>query len=155
MNVLGVDPGASGGLAIINSKTLKIVRGQRMPTYQLRGKSVVSPDGVMAFADSVDVEVAVIEQVHAMPTQGVSSAFSFGRLTGGIEAVAFLIAPRLEWVTPQVWKKHFGLSSNKQESIDAARLKFGSSYGWEKKADEGIAEAALIARWFIDKYDIS
>jgi crossover junction endodeoxyribonuclease RuvC len=154
MNILGVDPGKSGGLAVINSKTLNIVRGIRMPTYQLRGKAVVSPHGVLAWADSVDIEVAVIEQAHAMPLQGVSSAFSYGRVTGGIEAVVAIMVERMEWVTPSVWKKHFGLGSSKQESIDLAKLKFGSSYGWDKLADEGIAEAALIARWFIDRYNL-
>ena len=151
MNILGVDPGASGGLAIVNSKTLKLVRGIRMPTYKIRGKSIVSPGGVYAFGDGVKIEVAVIEMVHAMPKQGVSSSFSFGRSTGAVEAIAHLMASRIEWVPPRAWKQHFKLSSSKQESIDAAQAMFGEGWVWHKKADDGIAEAALIARWFIDK----
>ena len=152
MNILGIDPGASGGLAIVNSKTLKLVRGLRMPTYKIRGKTIVSPGGVYAFGDGVKIDTAVVEAVHSMPGQGVASSFSFGRSTGAVEAIAHLMATRIEWVTPQVWKKHFGLSKVKQESIDACIAMFGADYHWTAKADEAFAEAALIARWFIDKY---
>lgn len=155
MIILGVDPGKTGGLAIVDSAAMKILGGCRMPTYKHRGKDIVSGNGVMAFVSGFQIDVAVIEQVHAMPKQGVSSAFSFGRVTGAIEAVAGLITDKLEWVTPVVWKKHFKLSKDKQASIDAAKTMFGDSYHWKFKADDGIAEAALMARWWLDKIDKS
>lgn len=153
MIILGIDPGVTGGLALINSARMELVDGLRMPVYERRGKKRVSPGAVMAFVEGTKVDKIVIEDVHAMPRQGVSSSFSFGRSTGAIEAVSFLITNgALEWVTPAVWKKHFGLSTDKQASMDAARLMWGEKFRWTAKVDNGIAEASLIARWFVDKY---
>lgn len=152
MNILGVDPGATGGLAIVDSGRMTIISGCRMPTYKFKKKALVSPNGVMAFVGSISIDLVVVEQVNSMPGQGHTGAFSFGRTTGAIEAVAGLLCPRLEWVPPSTWKKHFGLSKNKQASIDLAKRTFGYSYQWQHLADDGIAEAALITRYWIDKY---
>jgi hypothetical protein len=54
----------------------------------------------------------------------------------------------VNWVTPQKWKKHFSLSSDKAASLDRARLEFGASSLWTVKANDGIAEAALIALYW-------
>ena len=158
MNVLGIDPGASGGLAIVNSKTLKIIRGTRMPTYKIqpgisKGSKfydIISPGGIMAFADNVKIDTAVIEAVASRPEQSAQSGFQFGRVTGGVEAMAHMIAKDLVWVSPQRWKSHYHLSINKAESIMVAKANFKETYTWKFKKDEGIAEAALMALWFID-----
>lgn len=159
MNILGIDPGASGGLAIVTTKVIRpprIEHGMRMPLTSHRGKKLVDAKAVFKWLHThedhgIIIDVAVCEWVHAMPRQGVSSSFSFGRSTGAVEAIASLYAERMVWVTPVAWKKHFGLSKDKQASIDAARHYFGRSYHWERKADEGIAEAALMAQWYVDK----
>ena len=152
MNILGVDPGQGGGLAIVNRTHRKIVSGTRMPTFEHRGKKLVSPNGIMAWVGNIKIDAIIIERVHAMPKQGVSSSFTFGRSTGAVEAICGMILQgQLNWVSPQVWKKHYGLSSNKQASLDAAATAFGESFTWTKKADDGIAEASLMALWFIDK----
>jgi crossover junction endodeoxyribonuclease RuvC len=124
----------------------------RMPTMQHRGKKLVDGKQMIEFLLRWDVDVMVCEWVHAMPRQGVTSAFSFGRSTGAVEALGLFWAGRAEWVSPQVWKKHYGLSKDKQASLDLAQQKFGDDFVWRKKADDGIAEAALIAHWFLDKH---
>jgi hypothetical protein len=98
----------------------------------------------------VPIDVAVIEWVHAMPKQGTVSTFAFGRATGAVEAVAQLTAERVVWVTPQRWKKFYGLSRDKTASINLAKEKFGSAWKWDKRAEDGIAEAALMALWYVD-----
>jgi hypothetical protein len=150
MNVLGIDPGAKGGMAIINSTSMKLVRGIRMPTYKLRGKTLVSGNGVLQFCDGIQIDVGVIEQQSGRPGQSSVATFSFGRSTGAIEIMTTMVAEHCEWVTAQKWKKHFHLSSNKRESLDAVKIMFGDTHDWSILANDGIAEAALIARWWID-----
>jgi crossover junction endodeoxyribonuclease RuvC len=150
MRVLGVDPGQSGGLAILHGG--RLVKGTRMPIVKIRGKAQVDARAVVRWWDDclVPFDVAVIEAVHAMPRQGVSSSFQFGRMLGGIEALVYSTGARVEYVTPAAWKKAMGLSTDKQASIDAAKIMFGSAADelLKHKADDGIAEAALIAAYW-------
>ena len=152
MMILGIDPGASGGLAVIDSDLMQIVKGFRMPTQKLGVKTLVDANGIIQALGDVDLDAVMIEHVHSMPGQGHVGAFSFGRSTGAAEAVASLICDRLDWVPPSTWKKHFKLSSDKQLSINLAQSMFGLSYTWKYKADDGIAEASLMARYWIDKF---
>lgn len=150
MRILGVDPGQSGGLAILHGG--RLVKGRRMPVVELRGKKQVDARAVVDWwGDCLrPFDAAVIEAVHAMPKQGVSSSFQFGRMLGGIEALVFSVGVPVHYVTPAAWKRAMGLSSSKQASIDAAKLRFGSAADelLQHKADDGIAEAALIAAYW-------
>lgn len=148
--IVGIDPGISGGVAALDRRG-KFVDGRRMPVLRHRGKAMVDARALQAFLQRLPpIDIIIIEQVHAMPRQGVTSSFTFGRMTGGAEAIAQLIAP-IEWVTPNAWKKALGLSSVKQESFDAALLRFGPNKLWAVKANEGIVEAALMAAYYLDK----
>lgn len=153
MRILGVDPGQAGGLAIVHGG--RLVKGTRMPIVKIRGKAQVDARAVVRWWDDclVPFDVAVIEAVHAMPRQGVSSSFQFGRMLGGIEALVYSTGARVEYVAPAAWKKAMGLSTEKQASIDAAKLMFGSAADelLKHKADDGIAEAGLIAAYWRDK----
>jgi len=144
--ILGVDPGQNGGLALVEDGVL--VNGIRMPTLKHRQKKVIDAGEVMMFLRG-RLGLIVIESVHAMPKQGVSSSFQFGRSFGAIEALMQLQGAPIVYVTPSVWKKALGLSSDKQASIDAAHLRFGDPARRliRYKADDGIAEAALLAEW--------
>ena len=148
IRILGVDPGQSGGLAIIHGG--RLVKGARMPVLELRGKKQVDARAVIEWLAGDAFDVAVIEAVHAMPRQGVTSSFQFGRMLGGIESLVFSYGKPVHYVTPASWKKAMGLSSDKQASIDAAKIRFGSDVDGmlTRKADDGIAEAALIAAYW-------
>lgn len=150
--ILGIDPGQSGGMAIIHPDRLEIVDGTRVPTTKAKCKVVLNTAAARDFLAPYNCGVAIIEQVGTMPGQGIVSAFSFGRITGALEAVAGMEALDTHWVTPAVWKRHYGLSRDKQASIDTARKLFGSSYRWQYKADEGIAEAALIGLYYRQRH---
>lgn len=143
MLVLGIDPGFTGGLAIIDSKTLEVVEKCPMPMIEVKkqksrkvrktdpeyGKQktktytgthkMVNLHKLNAKLErmSEQVGVAYLEQVHARPAEGVSSSFRFGQGYGNLEA--FLIAHGIKtvYVTPQAWTKkiHKGVTS----SIDA------------------------------------
>jgi crossover junction endodeoxyribonuclease RuvC len=126
-----------------------LVWGARMPIVKMRGKAMIDARRVAQLLEE-PFDVAVIEAVHAMPRQGVSSSFQFGRMLGGIEALVYATGARVEYVTPAAWKKALGLSTEKQASIDAAKIRFGSVADevLRHKADDGIAEAALIAAYW-------
>ncbi len=151
-HVLGIDPGLKGGWAVVKVIGKQLIAGERMTTMTHRGKKLIDARKLhQVLSDAPRIDVAVIEQVHAMPRQGVSSSFTFGRVTGAAESVAMLVAPRVEWVSPATWKRALGLSSDKRESLDAAAMAFGSSTRWDVAANDGIAEAALLARYWIAK----
>lgn len=87
----------------------------------------------------------IIENVHAMPKQGVSSTFNFGRAYGVIEAVANMTAYPVHFVSAQCWKKHHGLIGKpKTASVDLARSIWPSA-PLNLKRHHGRADALLMA----------
>lgn len=92
--------------------------------------------------------IAVIEKVGPMPTDGCVAAFAFGEAVGGLNTVLELLGLKVLRITPQVWKKYYGLIREKgeakrdfkKESIAKAKEYCGLS---DVKAD--VAEAALLA----------
>jgi hypothetical protein len=87
------------------------------------------------------------ELVHSMPNQGVASTFQFGRAVGVITAVAELTRYPLHLTSPQKWKKHYHLSSDKGEALDMARMLWPEAKLTLKK-HIGRAEALLIAEYW-------
>ena len=155
MLILGIDPGSSGGLAIVESKVNslpKIIWASKMPVVSIYNKKIIDVMKVSLALKEYSIDVTIIEKVHAMPRQGVSSSFQFGRIFGGIEAISYIYTKRVDYIAPAVWKKSLGLGSSKQESLDLARLKFGKLNFWDLKSNDGIAEAALLALFWIEKH---
>jgi len=154
MRILGVDPGQRGGLAVINGAELE--SAIRMPTYQFKGKAVIDGRAIINWLAGIGPEgsapfqCAVIEAVHAMPRQGVTSSFQFGRMLGGVEVTVTSYGAPVEYVSPATWKKAMGLDRDKASSIDMAKLKFGKRAEEliKFKADDGLAEAALLATYW-------
>ena len=139
--IIGFDPGKSGGIAALDANSGAYIDGIRTPILKHGKRDVVDTAAINDFirrVSSDDISDIVIEAVHAMPAQGVTSMFNFGRHTGSIEGWAVATGKPVNWVTPQ----------NKRASLDRARLDFGAERLWEVLANDGIAEAALIARWF-------
>jgi len=89
------------------------------------------------------------ELVHSMPNQGVASTFQFGRAVGVITAVCTLTNYPLHMVSPMRWKRHFHLSSDKDEALDCARMLWPSA-PLKRKKDINIAESLLIALYWRD-----
>lgn len=150
MKLLGIDPGAiSGAYAILDTDTGLAFVGD-IPVID---KNVNCPE-LARIIDLHEPDRAIIERVGSMPGQGISSAFSFGRGVGRIEGVVAGMM-RIEFVTPQVWKKHFRLPGgpkNKEMSRARAIQLFPSVTGLARKMDSGRAEALLIAKWYAEKH---
>lgn len=159
MIVLGIDPGQTGGLALVDSYGGGIiVDATMMPVIKVGNKKSLDIKKALDWIeedDAVLLHVGVIEKVHAMPKQGVSSSFQFGRMFGSAEAIMYISCVRKDYVAPRIWKKDMGLTSDKYASMDLATRLFGDDARkdyWQLKKHEGVAEAALIALWWIRKY---
>jgi crossover junction endodeoxyribonuclease RuvC len=146
---LGIDPGLGGGLALIETKEgapPAFIAGIRVPVVRHRGKGMIDARELLVWmTDLGQIDQAVIEQVSARPGQGVTSAFTFGRSTGAVEALAQLMAETVIWTAPSVWKKDLGLGTEKRDSLDLCRLRFGTAFTFTALSDDGVAEAALLA----------
>lgn len=149
--ILAIDPGAKGALAffdpskgtldIVDCPTVEVKRGAKI-------KTEISPQMVAAIIGSRQPSQAIIEKVGAMPGQGVSSMFQFGRGVGMYEGVLAALQIPVTYVTPQAWQKAMGVRDGK----DGARARAAELYPayaqmFSRKKDDGRADAALMAYW--------
>jgi crossover junction endodeoxyribonuclease RuvC len=154
--VIGIDPGISGAIAVFDWYTQSLVEVVDMPTLEVdsgktkkRHISAVSLCNYLTLFSNAHV---VIEKVGAMPGQGVSSMFNFGRSAGIIEGVVAAMHFPSTYVTPAAWTKAVGRAAGKDASRMRAMELFPSKAELFKRAkDDGRADAALIAYWYITK----
>lgn len=154
MIYIGIDPGLGGGIGAVDDNG-RFVCCESMPVLtEGNSKSIDARAAWLLVGDinsmsSYNAKVA-IEKVGAMPGQGVTSMFNFGRSYGAIIGVVstFLI-PRHD-VPPQVWKRHHGLIGKDKEASRGLAVKLFPAANLSKKKDHGMAEALLIAKWLRD-----
>ena len=154
MRIIGIDPGLSGAIAILDG--LEIFDMFDMPVMsvgkknknQLNSAQLVSimKKHILAKGDTF----VIVEQVSAMPGQGVTSMFNFGQTFGAIKGISASLNLPIFYVRPAKWKKHFELIN---ASKDASRTKVIEMYPsisdrLRKKKDVNKADAILIARYF-------
>jgi len=153
MITIGIDPGISGAIAIL--KDGKLIDAFDMPIMPMGVKGKKNQVNAAGLVDNLHDTICrnqgecqvVIERVSAMPGQGVTSMFSFGMSYGVCLGVCAALNLPITYVTPQAWKKKFGLSGAEK---DASRTKViemfpqQSNY-FARKKDHGRADAVLIA----------
>lgn len=153
MKFVGIDPGKSGGLAIIDTDG-----GQ--PTVTALAFDPKYPKSYVETIQELSLCAAhcfvVVENVHAMPKQGVSSSFNFGRGFGWLIGLLDFGGLPYELVNPQKWKKEFSCTSDKNTSIDVAKRLFPNVNLMRtdrcSKPHDGICEALLMAEYGRRKY---
>lgn len=134
-SVLGIDPGQSGGLAVLKNG---VALAWKMPETERDLQDLfeeISREGV---------DFALIEAVHSMPKQGVASSFKFGRNYGFLRGM--LIASRIpfEEVTPQRWQKALGCLSHGEKNVTKAKAQQLFPL---LKVTHATADALLIAEY--------
>ena len=156
MKIIGIDPGLSGAIAILeNKKVLKIFDMPVMSEGKKNKRQLNSAQLVNIVRENINnnEEIAVVvEQVNAMPGQGVTSMFNFGQTFGAIKGVCAALSLPIYFVRPSKWKKHFELINS---SKDASRTKVIEMYPYlsnqlSKKKDVNKSDAILIARFYSD-----
>lgn len=139
--ILGIDPGLSGGLAIISGSHIELL--ETIPTEKKGGfiKRQVDAQKLSNILRVYPDLVCYLEGVASRPGQGVASVFSFGDTYGTIRGVLGALNIPTYTITPSKWKKELKISS-KDDSLKAAFDLFNVKF---KKKDHNIAEALLIA----------
>lgn len=141
---LGIDPGYSGAWGLIDHNGKYQSCGDMIHNEKHILSRLVYTE-ISQAVDRQDLEV-IIEAVHSMPGQGVSSSFKFGMAYGSAIAIVERFNCTWHMVTPQRWKKTLQLDSDKNKSLDLARQLWPTAPLTRKK-DNGRAEALLLAEY--------
>ena len=160
MLIIGIDPGISGSICFFeNGKIIDVVE---MPTMTEGKKNKRQVNGAQVYneilkrinkSEKHNVRV-VIEQVSAMPGQGVTSMFNFGQSFGILKGICSAMLLPMYFVRPAKWKKYFGLINTEK---DASRTRVIEMFPYfssqlSKKKDANRADAILIASFYYETY---
>jgi crossover junction endodeoxyribonuclease RuvC len=153
---IGIDPGLSGAIAIISGDKYEV---HDIPIMQKGAGTVKNEINAKGMADILRKHVnypptAAIERVNAMPGQGVSSVFSLGDSFGACRSVIACQGYPYVYITPTEWKKHYKLTSDKEEARALAIKMFPDAELHLKKHIDR-AEALLIAAYLKSKLENS
>lgn len=131
---LGIDPGQSGGIAILDEAS-GIALVEPMPATERDIAELIEEF-------SPRVKFGLIEAVHSMPKQGVSSSFKFGRSYGFLRGLLIGLRFRFDEIRPQEWQKFLGCLSGGDKNITKAKAQ---QLFPKQKITHSIADALLIA----------
>ena len=163
MLIIGIDPGISGSICFFdNGKILKVIEMHTMTDgkknkKQVNGAQIYNEisNGIKNF-EKKDVKV-VIEQVSAMPGQGVTSMFNFGQSFGILKGICSAMQLSMYFVRPAKWKKYFNLINSEKDASRTRAIEIFPYFSSElsKKKDSNKADAILIASFFYETYKIA
>ena len=154
MKIVGIDPGLSGAIAILKeNKVLGIFDMPVMAEGKKNKKQLNSAQLVNILKENIqdkEETAVVVEQVNAMPGQGVTSMFNFGQTFGAIKGVCAALELPIFFVRPSKWKKHFELINSSKDSSRTKVIEMYPSLSNQlsKKKDVNKSDAILIARFF-------
>ena len=156
MLIIGIDPGISGAICfMLNGKIIDVIE---MPTMtdgkknkrQVNGSQIFN-EITMKINDYSKEEIrVVIEQVSAMPGQGVTSMFNFGQSFGIIKGICSAMNLSMYFVRPAKWKKFFNLINSQKDASRTKAIEIFPYFSMNltKKKDANKADAMLIASYF-------
>ena len=160
MLIIGIDPGISGAICFFeNGQVKEIINMPVMADGKKNKRQINGPQTYNEILRRIknypkkDITV-VIEQVSAMPGQGVTSMFNFGQSFGVIKGICSAMQLSMYFVRPAKWKKYFGLIKTEK---DASRTKAIEIFPYistqlSRKKDANKADAILIASFFYETY---
>lgn len=140
---IGIDPGITGAIAVHDQNGYWAEEMPIMATGA-KGKKCINPLGVKELLITMGKQTVYLEKVHAMPKNGSNANFSMGDSFGCLRGVIMTLGYPLVLVTPQMWKKHFRLTSDK-EQCRARAIELFPEENFNRKKDADRAEAMLIA----------
>jgi len=160
MLIIGIDPGLSGSICFFeDGNILDVVE---MPTMTEGKKNKRQVNGSQVYneilkkikqVDKKNIKV-IIEQVSAMPGQGVTSMFNFGQSYGILKGICSAMQLPMYFVRPAKWKKYFSLINSEK---DASRTKAIEIFPYfspnlSRKKDSNKADAILIASYYYETF---
>ncbi len=147
MNIVGIDPGVSGALALIVDSELTDVIDT--PSIDKRVNVAVVAEWFRDWQHSVGpIDLCFIENVHSMPGNSGRSMFAFGRALGNVEAVPQSRGLAVRYIQPASWKRSMGLIGKPKGASRQLATDFYPTWAamFKRVKDDGRAEATLIAR---------
>ena len=162
MLIIGIDPGISGSICFFQDG--KIIDVVEMPTMTEGKKNKKQVNGSQIFneisdrikkLDKKDIKV-IIEQVSAMPGQGVTSMFNFGQSFGILKGICSAMQLPMYFVRPAKWKKYFNLINSEKDASRARAIEIFPYFSGQlsRKKDSNKADAILIASFYYETYKI-
>ena len=160
MLIIGIDPGISGAICFFEDGQVKeIIDMPVMAEGKKNKRQVNGPQTYNEISKRInkfpkkDI-IVVIEQVSAMPGQGVTSMFNFGQSFGVLKGICSAMQLSMFFIRPAKWKKYFGLIKTEK---DASRTKVIEIFPYiyselSRKKDSNKADAVLIASFFYNTY---
>ncbi|MBD1149633.1 crossover junction endodeoxyribonuclease [Pelagibacterales bacterium SAG-MED27] len=162
MFIIGIDPGISGSICFFQDG--KIIDVVEMPTMTEGKKNKKQVNGSQIFNEisekikSLDKEEikVVIEQVSAMPGQGVTSMFNFGQSFGILKGICSAMQLPMYFVRPAKWKKYFNLINSEKDASRTRAIEIFPYFSGQlsRKKDSNKADAILIASFYYETYKI-
>ena len=144
---IGIDPGCSGAIVVMDQRW-NLIEWDQMPTIKVGKASRVNAAALADMLRDFDDGDAYVEQVGAMPGQGVSSMFSFGHAAGVVAGVLGAMQIPVTLVTPQAWKRSAYLIGKDKDAARSQAIQLWPA--WRdldlKGKGQALADAALIAR---------
>ena len=156
MKIVGIDPGLSGAIAILeNNNVLNIFDMPVMAEGKKNKRQLNSAQLAHIIKENTvkNEEITiVVEQVNAMPGQGVTSMFNFGQTFGAIKGISAALNLPIFFVRPSKWKKHFELINSSKDSSRTKVIEMYPSLSNQlsKKKDVNKSDAILIARFYCE-----
>ena len=160
MLIIGIDPGISGSICFLEDGIIKDVI--EMPTMIEGKKNKKQVNGSQIFNEiSLRIKTyekknikVVVEQVSAMPGQGVTSMFNFGQSFGILKGICSAMQLPIYFVRPAKWKKYFNLINLEKDASRTRAIEIFPyfSSNLSKKKDSNKADAILIASYFYETY---
>lgn len=144
MRVVGIDPGLTGALAVLNGEgvalfDLPVSKGE-VNGYALLGELVLAHD-----VDPIDA--VFIEETHAMPQNGSKANFSQGFTMGAIITAVRSARLPMHRVAPSTWKAKMGLRGKDKSASRHLASELWPMAEFKLVKHHNRAEAALIARY--------
>ena len=154
MRIIGIDPGLSGGIAILDD--LKIFDVFDMPIMS-EGKKNKNQLNSAQLVNIIKKHIlpngetfVIVEQVSAMPGQGVTSMFNFGQSFGVLKGIFSAMQIPMDFISPVKWKKYYNLINTQKDSSRTKAIEFFPyiSSKLSRKKDANKADAILIASFY-------
>ena len=160
MLIIGIDPGITGSICFF--KDGKIIDVVEMPNMAEGKKNKRQVNGAQIYneitsriknIEKKDIKV-VIEQVSAMPGQGVTSMFNFGQSFGVLKGMCSAMQLPMYFVRPAKWKKYFNLINSEKDASRTKAIEIFPHFSAQlsRKKDSNKADAILISSFFYETY---
>ena len=159
MFIIGIDPGISGSICFFkDGKILEVIEMPVM-TEGKKNKKQVNGDQIynefLKRINKKEDEIrVVIEQVSAMPGQGVTSMFNFGQSYGILKGICSAMQLPMFFVRPAKWKKYFNLINSQKDASRTRAIEIFPYFSAQlsKKKDSNKADAILIASFYYETH---